>query len=57
MTIFGNEPRLTSDITVEIIQTCGLAASPGPTADKQGDNGGQWRNAAGVDGQHSTWLS
>lgn len=57
MTIFGDEPRLMSDITVEITQTCGLAASPSPTEDKQGDNGGQWRNAAGVDGQHSIQFS
>lgn len=53
MTIFGDEPRLMPDIAVEITQTCGLAASAGPTEDKQGDNGGQRRNAACVDGQHS----
>lgn len=57
MTIFGDELRLMSDISVEITQTCGLAASPGPTENKQGDNGGQRRNAAGVDGQHSIRLS
>lgn len=53
MTIFGDRPRLISDITVEITQTCGLAAFPGTAEDIQGDNSGQLRNAAGEDGQHS----
>lgn len=54
MTISGDESQRRSDITVEITQTCGLS---GPTEDKQGDNSGQRRNAAGVDWQHSARLS
>lgn len=57
MTIFGDRLQLISDITVEITQTCGPAAFPSPAEDKQGDNSGQGRNAAGEDGQHSIRLS